>query len=116
MSVWIIHDPQLDRACLWDSCRELPFGPGFIGDSAREQAESFLAWLGVDHPQHCLDAELLDEAHSEWVRTHLDDSGDLRDVPLADDHSRAMLGRLQQAEHEHERRTARRWHVLGTGG
>jgi hypothetical protein len=44
MSTWILHDSESQRAVLYDSCYERPFGPGFVGDYAPEQAEIFLAY------------------------------------------------------------------------
>jgi hypothetical protein len=44
MGVWILHGIDQQRAVLYDSCYERPFGLGFIGDDAPEQAEIFLAY------------------------------------------------------------------------
>jgi hypothetical protein len=45
MAYWILKDEDLNRAVLYDSTYERPFGPGFVGDVAREELEFFLSYV-----------------------------------------------------------------------
>ena len=73
MGMWILHGIDQQRAVLYDSCYERPFGPGFIGDDAAEQAEIFLAYairrlgLGLRGARPALAIEW-----SEWESLHAD--------------------------------------------
>ena len=50
MGFYVLHDDDADRAVIYDSTGERPVDtPGFIGGSARELAESFLAYLATEH-------------------------------------------------------------------
>lgn len=61
MGFYVLHDRENDRAILYDSTSESPIEtPGFLGGSARELAESFLAYLHTDHcEEHRLSSDLL---------------------------------------------------------
>lgn len=50
MGVWVLHDPEAERAVFYDSNAESPLAaPAFIGVTAREQASSFLGYLSTEH-------------------------------------------------------------------
>lgn len=51
MGVRILHDTIMGRAVLYCSTTEKPFGHGFVGDDAGDQAEAFLLWLDGEDPR-----------------------------------------------------------------
>ncbi len=75
MGMWILHDGDHERAVIYDSCYERPFGPGFVGDDAAEQAEVFLAYavrrIGVGTGSRGGRAPL-DVTRDEWEALHDD--------------------------------------------
>lgn len=78
MGLYVLYDPDNERAVLYDSVSEWAFGPGFIGDDADEQAQAFIDWLTEDArvmPQNELAAR-----HAQWVRFALDSRGRLLSV------------------------------------
>lgn len=72
MAVWIVHDPITDRACLYDSVTERPFGPGILpteGLGAGEAASTFLIWLAEDRDiedPRGLSETRLERLYADW--------------------------------------------------
>jgi len=81
MGIWTLYDPDIERAVFYDSVRERPVPYlSFIGTDAREQAESFLAWLDEQGLLFGLVTKGENEArHEEWAKACLDDEGRLRE-------------------------------------
>lgn len=67
MGIRILHDTIMDRACLYDTTTEQPFGFGFVGDNAKDQAEAFLIWLDGEEPRTIGWAQL-SLRHSAFMR------------------------------------------------
>ena len=75
MGVWILHDLEQERAVLYCSVTERPFGPGFHeGSDSGEAAENFMRFLKKD-PRSVSDSTL-EVVHVEWfARTHCESCG-----------------------------------------
>ena len=66
MGLRILFDPIMDRACLYDTTTEQPFGFGFVGEKSGDQAEAFLIWLDGEDPRH-IDQQQLSLRHSKFL-------------------------------------------------
>jgi hypothetical protein len=73
MGLRILFDPVMERAVLYCSTSEVPFGSGFIGENAKDQAEAFVLWLEGESPRQ-LDSQQLSLRHSAFMR-------EMRDAP-----------------------------------
>lgn len=103
MGVRTIFDRSEELAALYCSTSGWAFGPIFHGPAADEQAQSFLDWLNCD-PRHLPDL-LLRDAKSEWHGMYVDEDGFIREMPLPmSDAALEVLGKVQQADHEWQRR------------
>lgn len=98
MGVWVLHDPEAERAVLYDSNGESPLAePSFIGADAREQAWSFLGYLSTEHnavarvssdliglrpvttdPRHYTSTGI-ERAYFRWSELAIDEHGRLND-------------------------------------
>lgn len=74
MAVRILHDTILDRAVLYCTTTEKPFGEGFVGDNAKDQAEAFLLWLEDEDPRRL-----------DWAQLELRRSAFMREMNAAPD-------------------------------
>ena len=70
MGVRILHDEGDEIACIYDSVKDVAFGPVFRGLDAEDQAQHFLNWLTND--ARVYGTRDLAGLHKRWAELNLD--------------------------------------------
>jgi hypothetical protein len=70
MATWTLFDSENERAVLYDSCVERPFGPGFHEDSdsgfAADSFVRFASGTAGSSPLSSVPTDVLDALHDAW--------------------------------------------------
>ena len=70
MGAKILHDEGDEIACIYDSVKDVAFGPVFRGLDAEDQAQHFLNWLALDARTY--EPRRLARLYVEWANQYLD--------------------------------------------